>query len=63
METKIEIGSWRDNEMNIKDFKWTREPDDYTLTDDKIEIITQPGTDLWQELTIISAMIMLRFCR
>ena len=23
--------------MNIKDFKWTREPDDYTLTDDKIE--------------------------
>ena len=25
-----------------------REPDDYTLTDDKIEIITQPGTDLWQ---------------
>ena len=41
METKIEIGSWRDNEMNIKDFKWTREPDDYTLTDDKIEIITQ----------------------
>ena len=34
--------------MNIKDFKWTREPDDYTLTDDKIEIITQLGTDLWQ---------------
>ena len=46
METKIEIGSWRDNEMNIKDFKWTREPDDYTLTDDKIEIITQPSTSL-----------------
>ena len=44
MESKIEIGSWRDNEMNIKDFKWTREPDDYTLTDDKIEIITQPST-------------------
>jgi len=44
----ITIEIWRDNEMNIKDFKWTREPDDYTLTDDKIEIITQPGTDLWQ---------------
>ena len=28
--------------------QWTREPDDYTLTDDKIEIITQLGTDLWQ---------------
>ena len=36
----ITIEIWRDNEMNIKDFKWTREPDDYTLTDDKIEIIT-----------------------
>ena len=34
--------------MNIKDFKWTREPDDFTLSDDKIVIITQPGTDLWQ---------------
>ena len=50
METKIEIGSWRDNEMNIKDFKWTREPDDYTLTDDKIEIITQPSTSFSKEL-------------
>ena len=48
LEEKITIEIWRDNEMNIKDFKWTREPDDYTLTDDKIEIITQLGTDLWQ---------------
>ena len=30
--------------MNIKDFKWTREPDDYTLTDDKIEITTHSST-------------------
>ena len=51
METKIEIGSWRDNEMNIKDFKWTREPDDYTLTDDKIEIITQPSTSFRNNYT------------
>ena len=50
METKIEIGSWRDNEMNIKDFKWTREPDDYTLTDDKIEIITQHSTSFSKQL-------------
>lgn len=34
--------------MNVKDFKWTREPKDYTVTNDRIEIITQPGTDLWQ---------------
>ena len=32
--------------MNIKDFKWTREPDNYKITDDRVEIITQPGTDL-----------------
>ena len=47
MKKIITIEIWRDNEMNIKDFKWTREPDDYTLTDDKIEIITQPGTDCY----------------
>ena len=28
--------------------KWTREPENYTITEDKIEIITQPHTDLWQ---------------
>lgn len=27
---------------------WTREPKDYKITDDKIEIVTAPGTDLWQ---------------
>ena len=54
MKKIITIVIWRDNEMNIKDFKWTREPDDYTLTDDKIEIITQPGTDLWQRTYSVS---------
>ena len=34
--------------FNINDFKWTREPADYMLTDDKIEIVTKPHTDLWQ---------------
>ena len=64
METKIEIGSWRDNEMNIKDFKWTREPDDYTLTDDKIEIITQPGTDCYTTYyKILLVPAVLRGCR
>lgn len=28
--------------------QWTREPADYTITADKIEIITSPYTDLWQ---------------
>ena len=28
--------------------KWTREPADYFIGDDKIEIVTAPHTDLWQ---------------
>ncbi len=35
-------------DLNIKDFKWTREPLSYTVTDDGIEVITRPYTDLWQ---------------
>ena len=28
--------------------KWTREPGSYKIGEDKIEITTSPGTDLWQ---------------
>lgn len=34
--------------MNIKEFKWTREPRDYKIENDRIEIITRSYTDLWQ---------------
>lgn len=34
--------------FNINKFKWTREPAEYSLKEDKIEIITKPHTDLWQ---------------
>ena len=34
--------------MNLNDFKWIREPQDYKICDDKIEIIAKPHTDLWQ---------------
>lgn len=34
--------------MNLKDFKWTRQPESYKIYDDKIQIITKPHTDLWQ---------------
>lgn len=34
--------------ININDFKWTREPADFSVCEDKIEIITKPFTDLWQ---------------
>ena len=35
-------------EFGINHFKWTREPESFTVSDDKVEIITRPHTDLWQ---------------
>lgn len=34
--------------LNIQDFCWTREPASFTAAADKVEIITNPQTDLWQ---------------
>ncbi len=34
--------------MDFKQWKWTRQPANYTIYGDKIEIITKPHTDLWQ---------------
>ena len=34
--------------FNSTDFTWTRPPKTYTITDEKITIITEPNTDLWQ---------------
>lgn len=34
--------------MDINSFKWIREPESYTVNDDKIEITTKAHTDLWQ---------------
>lgn len=34
--------------MNLKNLKWTREPENYKICDNRIEIITKPHTDLWQ---------------
>lgn len=34
--------------MNLKDFKWIREPQSYEIKEDSIEITTKPFTDLWQ---------------
>ena len=34
--------------LNIRDFTWTREPADFTISQEKVEIITKPHTDLWQ---------------
>ena len=34
--------------MNITEMKWTREPLDYRIKPDRIEMTTVPHTDLWQ---------------
>ena len=34
--------------INTKNMKWTRAPKQYIITEEKIEMITEPHTDLWQ---------------
>lgn len=34
--------------MNLKEFKWVRQPADFKILNSKIEIVTKPFTDLWQ---------------
>ena len=34
--------------MELQKFQWTREPQEYYILEDRIEIISQPYTDLWQ---------------
>ena len=35
-------------QMTLENMKWTRRPADFTIHPDRIEIITEPHTDLWQ---------------
>ena len=34
--------------FDTKKLHWTREPAEYSISADKIEIVTNPHTDLWQ---------------
>lgn len=34
--------------VNAKEMKWTRAPKQYEITEERVEIITEPHTDLWQ---------------
>ena len=34
--------------VNTKSMEWTREPKEYRITEDRVEIMTKPFTDLWQ---------------
>ncbi len=36
------------DKMTFENMKWTREPADYLIRPDRIEITTMPHTDLWQ---------------
>lgn len=38
----------KNTEFNSKDLKWIREPKNYSITENKIEIVPEPHTDLWQ---------------
>ena len=35
-------------EFKVSDLVWTRPPKSFKITPEKITIITDPGTDLWQ---------------
>ena len=35
-------------DMDLKNFKWTRQPSNFTVSNDTVEITTAPNTDLWQ---------------
>lgn len=35
-------------QFNVNELAWTREPKECIITDERIEIITKPHTDLWQ---------------
>ena len=34
--------------FDVSNLKWTREPEKYHISEDKIKITTKPHTDLWQ---------------
>ena len=35
-------------QFDVSELVWTGKPKEYTINDDRIEIITNPHTDLWQ---------------
>lgn len=35
-------------QFDVKKLVWIREPQDYSISENKIEIVTRPHTDLWQ---------------
>lgn len=42
------IKGMKDMNFDAKQMQWTRPPEKYTVAEDKVEIVTEPHTDLWQ---------------
>lgn len=42
------IKGMKDMNFDAKQMQWTRPSEKYTVTEDKVEIVTEPHTDLWQ---------------
>ena len=36
--------------MDLKGFQWTREPQEWNISENTIEIVTKPHTDLWIDM-------------
>ena len=34
--------------VNAEQMEWTRAPKQYTVTEERVEMVTEPFTDLWQ---------------
>ena len=45
---RIYIKKRQEDAMDTKKFQWTREPKKYSVKEQRIEITTEPHTDLWQ---------------
>ena len=41
--------------LDLTAMEWTREPESFEVKGDTIEIVTAPGTDLWQRTYYISS--------
>ena len=47
-EQQAENTGGKEAKMKMNEFQWTRQPKEYKIQEDKIEITTEPHTDLWQ---------------
>ena len=47
-EDKYELERVYNMKFDVNKLEWTREPKDCFITSEKVEVITNPHTDLWQ---------------